>query len=217
VSTTLDSDFFDAYNNCTIDKMQRLFTDRTISEVAMGRPICVLLLSAIALAAVSFAADSPDARAPVVDRVGFPKAYQEKYAVLRTVNKTDKEQVVTVYGNEQAASITRADQLPYPYGSIIVMETATAKKDSQGKPIVDKNGDYRGDKILGLHVMRREKGFGEAYGKNRTGEWEYVEYRADETYITPPQKSFACAECHVKAGPERDFVYRGRLPANASK
>ena len=41
--------------------------------------------------------------------------------------------------------------------------------------------------------MRREKGFGEAYGKNRTGEWEYVEYRADGTYITPPRKSFACA------------------------
>ena len=66
--------------------------------------------------------------------------------------------------------------------------------------------------MLGLHVMRREQGFGEAYGKNRTGEWEYVEYRADETYITPPQKSFACAECHVKAGRERDFVYRGGFP-----
>ena len=71
--------------------------------------------------------------------------------------------------------------------------------------------------MLGLHVMRREQGFGESYGKNRTGEWEYVEYRADETYITPPQKSFACAECHVKAGRERDFVYRGRLPADPSK
>ena len=66
--------------------------------------------------------------------------------------------------------------------------------------------------FVGLHVMRREKGFGEAYGKNRTGEWEYVEYRADRTYITPPQKSFACAECHVKAGSDRDFVYRGRFP-----
>jgi hypothetical protein len=65
--------------------------------------------------------------------------------------------------------------------------------------------------------MRREKGFGEAYGKNRTGEWEYVEYRADKSYITAPQKSFACAECHVKAGRERDFVYRGRLPADEGK
>ena len=101
----------------------------------------------------------------MLDRVGFPKACQEKYAVLRTVNKTDKEQVVTVYGNEQAASITRADQLPYPYGSIIVMETATAKKDSQGKPIVDRNGDYRGDKVLGLHVIAAGERF-------RRGLWQ---------------------------------------------
>jgi hypothetical protein len=205
--------------------MESLFTEDVesnhektrISEVAMIRLICVLVLSMSGLAAASIPADSPDAPAPTVDRVGFPKAYQEKYAVLRTVNKAEKEQIVTVYGNERAASITRADQLPYPYGSIIVMETASARKDSQGKPIVDKNGDYRRDKVLGLHVMRREKGFGEAYGKNRTGEWEYIEYRADETYITPPQKSFACAECHVKAGRERDFVYVGRLAADTSK
>ena len=130
--------------------------------------------------------------------------------MLRTVNKTEKEQIVTVYGNEQAASITQIQQLPYPYGSIIVMETASARKDSQGKLVVDKNGGYRRDVVLGLHVMRREKGFGEAYGKNRTGEWEYVEYRPDETYITPPQKSFACAECHVKAGREPRFCVRGQ-------
>ena len=68
-----------------------------------------------------------------------------------------------------------------------------------------------------IEPARREKDFGEAYGKNRTGEWEYVEYRADETYITPPQKSFACAECHVKAGREKDFVYKGWFPAAESK
>jgi hypothetical protein len=38
------------------------------------RSTCVQLLSAAALAAVSFAADSPDAPAPIVDRVGLPKA-----------------------------------------------------------------------------------------------------------------------------------------------
>ena len=81
----------------------------------------------------------------------------------------------------------------------------------------DDQGNFRKDQVLGLHVMRREKGFGEAYGKNRTGEWEYVEYRADGSYITPPQKSSSCAECHVKAGRERDFVYRGRFPAEGKK
>ena len=62
-----------------------------------------------------------------------------------------------------------------------------------------KPGEKNKGKILGLHVMRREPGFGAAYGKNRTGEWEYVEYRSDKSYITAPQSSSVCAECHVKA------------------
>ena len=145
------------------------------------------------------------------DRVGFPKDYREKFTVLRRVNRPEKKQVVTVYGNEPAASIKRPADLPYPYGSILVMETAGARKDAEDKTLLDGEGYYRKDQVVGLHVMRRENGFGEAYGKNRTGEWEYVEYRADQTYITPPQKSFACAECHLKAGRERL-----RLPGKAS-
>ena len=96
-------------------------------------------------------------------------------------------------------------------------ETAGALKDGDGKPQLDGEGHLRKGDVVGLHVMRREKGFGEAYGKNRTGEWEYVEYRADGSYITPPRKSFACAECHVRAGGERDFIYRGRLPEKGAK
>ena len=139
--------------------------------------------------------------APTTDRVGFPDGYEQNYTVLRSFVKEKQQQLVTVYGNRLAASVTDTRQLPYPFGSILVMETADLLKSGK---------DNKG-KILGLHVMRREPGFGEAYGKNRTGEWEYVEYRADKNYITAPQSSSVCAECHVKAGPNRDFVYRGRF------
>jgi Cytochrome P460 len=175
-------------------------------------PILIAGISAAVLPAVD-----EDPPAPSADRVGFPKGYHEEFTVLRRVNRKEKNQVVTVYGNEPAATIQRAADLPYPYGSVIVMETAGARTDAQGKPLVGAEGYFRTDKVVGLHVMRREKGFGEAYGKNRTGEWEYVEYRPDESYITPPQKSFACAACHLKAGQERDFVYRGRLGADGKE
>jgi hypothetical protein len=174
-----------------------------------------VLLAGLSVAALSAVEEDPPA--PTADRVGFPTDYREKFTVLRRVNRSEKQQVVTVYGNEPAASIKRSGDLPYPYGSIIVMETAGAQKDAEGKPLLDAEGYYRKDQVVGLHVMRREKGFGEAYGKNRTGEWEYVEYRADKSYITPPQKSFACAECHLKAGREKDFVYRGRFSAPGGK
>ncbi len=184
-------------------------------EMKMSRVVSLPLLLA-ALAASGFPAEE-DPPAPEVDRVGFPRDYRETFTVLRRVNREEKQQVVTVYGNRAASSVERADQLPYPYGSIIVMETAGALKEAGGKPQLDGEGHYRAGPVSGLHVMRREKGFGAAYGKNRTGEWEYVEYRPDGTYITPPRRSFACAECHTKAGPDRDFVYRGRLPEKKSK
>lgn len=184
------------------------------STMRLIRALLTGLLASSLLAAESEKTPAP---APAVDRVGFPKAYAETFQVLRTVNKEKELKVVTVYGNEPAASVTNAAQLPYPYGSVIVMETAGALKDAQGKPLLDDRGNLRKDKVASLHVMRREKDFGAAYGPNRTAEWEYVEYRADGSHLTPPQKSASCAECHVKAGAKRDFVYRGRLPADTAK
>lgn len=191
-----------------VSSKQNHLTMKRITTLLLG------LLAASLLAADSTTTPAP---APTADRVGFPKAYAETFQVLRTVNKEKELKVVTVYGNGPAASVTHAAQLPYPYGSVIVMETAGVLTNAQGKPLLDEQGRLRRDKVAGLHVMRREKDFGAAYGPNRTAEWEYVEYRADGSHITPPQKSDACAECHVKAGAKRDFVYRGRLPADASK
>ncbi len=131
--------------------------------------------------------------------------------------RPEKQQIVTVFGNQRTASVHKAGDLPYPYGSVIVMETAGALKDEEGKPRAGESGQIPKGDVVGLHVMRREQGFGAAYGNNRTDEWEYVEYRPDGTYLTPPARSFACAECHVKAGQDRNFVYRGRLPETGTK
>lgn len=154
---------------------------------------------------------------PVADRVGFPRDYAKRFQVLRTTERDEKKQIVTIYGNDPAASVKEIGGLPYPYGSMIVMETANARKDEQGNARRDEKGHLLKGDVTGLHVMRRGKGFGEAYGKNRSGEWEYAEYRADGSYITTPAKSFACAECHIKAGADRDFVYRGRFPEKAAR
>jgi hypothetical protein len=170
-----------------------------------------VIVMASLLASAILAGEPPDPPESSVDRVGFPQDYATKYHVIRTTNKTSEKKVVTVFANDLAASVTNATQRPYPYGSIIVMETAAARKDAQGKPLVDEKGAFQRDRVLGLHVMRREKGFGQSYGTNQSGEWEYVEYRPDASWITPPEKSASCANCHIKAGAERDFVYRGKF------
>ncbi len=169
--------------------------------------LALLVLSSGCLSAV----DLSDGPAPAADRVGFPRDYREKFQVLRVVNKRDQKQVVTVYGNHPAASVSKSEQLPYPYGSVIVMETSEAARDKDDSLMQDEKGNLKPGKAVGLHVMRREKGFGEAYEVNRSGEWEYVEYKPDGSYITPPQKSATCSSCHVKAGTAKDFVYQARL------
>ena len=45
--------------------------------------------------------------------------------------RPEKQPVVTVFGNDQAASVRRTDDLPYPDGSVIVMETAGASRTSK--------------------------------------------------------------------------------------
>jgi hypothetical protein len=169
----------------------------------------LLLPCLIVIAGTLRAEDNPPA--PTADRVGFPTNYVATFEVLRTVVRDEGAKIVTVYGNAPAASVTNKTQLPYPYGSVIVMETSSTRKATDGKPEKDGKGGLQKDAVLGLHVMRREKDFGQAYGSKRSGEWEYVEYRADGSYITPPQKSASCAECHIKAGPEKDFVYNARF------
>jgi hypothetical protein len=176
-----------------------------------------LIAVLLPLSVLGDSTETKTAPAPTADRVGFPKGYQEQFTVLRIVNKANEHKVVTVYGNQQAASITNATQLPYPYGSILVMESARTTEDAQGKAVQDAKGNLVKGQVTGLHVMRREQGFGEAYGANRSGEWEYVEYKPDGTYITSPQKSASCAECHVKAGAKRDFVYQARLGGDTAR
>lgn len=158
------------------------------------------------------AADAPPLEpASSVDRVGFPTNYPSAYQVLRTTIRKKEQKVVTVYGNSQAASVTNLTQLPYPHDAVLVMETCEALKGSDGQPVLDSKGELQRGKVAGLHVMRHGKDFGAAYGKNRSGDWEYVEYRADGSYITPPAGSASCSACHIKAGTSRDFVYHGRF------
>ena len=176
----------------------------------------VLLLFLVATLLSAGEAEKSSLPAPSVDRVGFPQGYLEGFQVLRTVIKTNEQKVVTIYGNKAAASITNLGQLPYPYGAVIVMETATGLKDAQGKPVIDPRGHLQKGDVTGLHVMRREKDFGQAYGDNRAGEWEFVEYKPKGGYITPPEQSGSCAECHLKATAKWDFVYRGRVRDGAN-
>ena len=57
--------------------------------------------------------------------------------------------------------------------------------------------------IARLDVMRKERGYGAAYGADKNGDWEYASYSPDGKLITDAAASLACAKCHLKAGAGR--------------
>jgi len=164
-------------------------------------------------------ANSELASAPKEDRVGFPKDYRTTFKFLGVPERTNTAPsiVMTAYGNDLAASVTNAAQLPYPNGSIIVMEFAKTLMDSEGKPLPDANGQRQRGEVHHVDVMRRGDGFGEAYGSNRSGQWEFAGYFLDGTYSTPPAKTASCAQCHQKAGATKDFVFPLKLPTGKNE
>lgn len=146
--------------------------------------------------------------APQEDRVGFPEGYQEAYKLLFVFDRADNRQVRVICGNDIAAAV-RPGQ-PLPYGSILLMETWQARLDENGQIVRDATGRFIRTVLTGVFVMRKEEGFGQAYRQQQTGEWEYVSYRPDGSYLTPPERSNSCALCHGEqsAGEEADWLFR---------
>jgi len=171
----------------------------------MMRRFVILLVGAAAIGGHVQAADP-------ADRVGFPADYRS-YAVLRSTNITARTQLGTIYGNAPAATIHDVAKLPYPNGSVIVMEWASPAKGPDGAPVTGSDGLWKKGDVVRLDVMRRAAGYGAAYGDKRAGEWEFASYKPDGSPIEPKIDAAACAACHSKPGTARDYVFRGRFPS----
>ena len=135
---------------------------------------------------------------PATDRVGLPTDYRARFKHVRTA-PAGKDQQLVVYLNDAAATVHSLDAVPYPYASVIVAEW----RRTDGNP-----GE---ETVFQIDVMRREPGYGEAYGDARTDQWEYVRYRPDGSHLVPPGESGWCSSCHQKAGKGRDWVFHGKF------
>ena len=149
---------------------------------------------------------------PAPDRVGFPANYASSLKLLGVIRTEKSPEFITAYGNDLAVSITREDQLPFPDGTVLMMEFANAAKDANGATLRDAGGQLIKGDVVRVDVMRRGSGFGVVYGESRAGEWEFASYNPDGTTRIPPDKAVNCAACHRKVGAAKDFVHRVRVP-----
>jgi hypothetical protein len=144
--------------------------------------------------------------APSADRIGFPDGYQTAFKFLYVYDRADAKSVTYVCGNDTAAA-TRQGK-PFAFGSVMVFESWRPKEDAQGNLIKDASGHLIRATLNAIFVMKKDQGFGEAYQQFRTGEWEYVAYRPDKTYQTPPSGSATCSSCHQASNKDRDWTFR---------
>jgi len=145
---------------------------------------------------------------PEPDRVGLPHDYLTRFRMLGTTLHDPNHGLTTVYANDVAASAL--DSSHYPNGSVILMEFAEPQKDGEDQLLRDAHGQLIRGPIAHIDVMRREAGYGESYGANRAGEWEFASYRVDGSTRTSAAQGAGCAGCHLRAGAEKDFVFRTR-------
>jgi plastocyanin len=146
--------------------------------------------------------------APTTDRVGFPENYQTTFTNLLIVDRPDNGQIRAIWANQVAARTQWWE--PYPFGSVILFESWTSKRDSAGNLMLDENGRLIPDTLTTLFVKRKEPGFGEAYAQNRNGDWEFIAYRPDGSVQTAPQNTGPCAICHLQVGSSNDWTFRRR-------
>lgn len=165
--------------------------------------------------------------APTEDRVGFPEGYETEFTLVTLGDRwvvggrpiaarvdaeppTAVPQVRRFFVNDVAASVTPGG--PWPYGSVLIMETNAAARDAEGNLLRGPDGGFQRGQTNNLLTMRKGEGFGVEYGAQRAGEWEFAAYRPDGSYATPPQASNACAACHATIGEvPRDYVFHWEL------
>jgi len=159
-------------------------------------------------AAATVAAPTPTLRpAPTTDRVGFPEDYQTKFKFAYAYDRRDAKSVSYICFNDVAATAKQGQA--FPFGSVIVFESWRPKEDPSGSLVYDASGHMIRESLNAIFVMRKESGFGEAYKQFRTGEWEYIAYRPDRSFQTPPEGTGSCAACHSAGSVDkRDWTFR---------
>ena len=145
-----------------------------------------------------------------IDRLGLPSDYATRLQKLGSTRNDELNGLTTVYANDVVVAVANTEAAHYPNGSVILMEFAEPQRDGESQLLRDAHGEPLKGRIAHIDVMRRGAGFGEAYGENRAGEWEFASYRLDGSPLMAPANAVQCAACHRKAGADKDFVFRQR-------
>jgi len=153
------------------------------------------------------------------ESIAFPQGY-EKWQLYSTVDRYDTKQYRELYTSPEAVKAVREGR-PIPEGTVIAMAIYGAQVDDKGVPVKDAKGRFVKNKLGGVTVMEKRKGWGAGVPDEwRNGDWQYASFMADGK---PNEKANsgikACFVCH-KPHEKQDFVISlaslsGKFPTKA--
>jgi plastocyanin len=139
--------------------------------------------------------------APSTDNVGFPAEWEE-FIHVGTFDRGPAGLVRIICFNDVA--MTADPGGAFPNDSVIALITYRAKAEGPGRFALDENGHLIRETLFRVEAMRKQEGFGEAYGPFASGDWQYGSYNPDGSLATQPQNTGVCAACHL-AGSNEDL------------
>lgn len=149
--------------------------------------------------------------------IAFPQGY-DKWMLYASVDRYDSKQYRELYTSAEAVKAVREGR-PIPEGTVIVMAIHAARVDDKGQPVRDAKGRFIKDRLTGVTVMEKRKGWGASVPEEwRNGDWQYASFTPQGK---PNEKANAnirnCFVCH-KPHERQDFVISlaqlaGKFPA----
>jgi cytochrome c553 len=149
--------------------------------------------------------------------VTLPASFRVGYTRYLTKDSVEAGQVSLYWANDAAFAAAAGGQL-LPDGSAIYIESWSAKKGADGKPLVGSDGHLVADRLRSVSAMAS----GTAWGADipemlRNGNWNYALFSADRTLRTEVNQA-ECLACHKpKASSSYLFLQRELAAAAAAR
>lgn len=130
----------------------------------------------------------------------FPKSFPVGFTLYLTSNDAKENVVSKTYVNAVGLRAAKANK-PLPDGSMIIVVKSSARLGSDKKPVVEKDGSWATDKVVGYAGMEAHAGWGKDIPELlRNANWNYAVFSAEKAPRAEVSQTI-CLACHKpKAG-----------------
>jgi cytochrome c553 len=138
---------------------------------------------------------SPEVTAIKKSHMTFPQGFPNGFVAYLTTNKEEEHGISKSYINTVGFNAVKAGK-PLPDGTQILVVNYAAKLDADKKPVLEKDGSWATDKIMGYAGMEAKTGWGKDIPELiRNANWNYQVFGPDKTPRAELNQAL-CLACH---------------------